>query len=157
MSVMTGGRLRMQDFVDRIKSVINDPSLKVGTSLDPDYTSLYAKTWPAVWVIAIRARPRDNGDGLRSAFSGLARQNMNNEILIRPVVQRVPTAASGVTGSAEDRMIALHNAVANSLFGWQPPGAGIPLAFSSSVDGPAYESSCTVDMIFATQTTFSRS
>ena len=121
---------------------------RTGTCYDRDYLTAFAKTWPAVWVAGQRLTPLDDGRG----FSGQFRQHCKIEIAIRLVVQRY---ADGST-DAEERLNALHDAVADALKDWTPTGADEPLVWVSAADGDATESVMTADLIFSTTCTYAR-
>lgn len=122
--------------------------LRVGTGYDRDYLTAFAKTWPAVWIAAQRLTPNDNGRG----FSGVFRQHCKVEVAVRLVVQRY--ADGSIDGEA--RLNALHDAVADALKDWTPPGADEPLVWESAADGDATESLMTADLIFSTTVTYAR-
>lgn len=151
---MSGSRLLLTDFATKIAGITTpiDPTIYVSNCYDPAYVTKYLKIWPAVWIIGQKSLPRDQGQGL----SNFVRQNMNTQILVQCHVQRNPPAAI-TTAASESRLKVLEDAVTKALFGWMPSGATLPLAISSIVDGPAFESTIALDMIFITQTTYTGS
>lgn len=122
--------------------------VRVGTGYDRDYLTSFAKAWPAVWVAAQRMTRLDDGRG----FSGLFRQHCKVEVAVRLVVQRYVDGST----DAEERLNALHDAVADTLKDWTPPGADQPLVWESAQDGDATESLMTADLIFSTTMTYAR-
>lgn len=151
MSV-AGGRLSMAQIAARIVAKAADPAIHVGTIFDQDYSEKFGKVWPAIWVGAIKTTPRDSGQGLTE----IMRQNTNVQVALRLLIQRNPPA-SVTTVDLETRVNALYNVVIQAMFGWTPTGARCPFAIASSVDGPASEPSCSVDVIVATQSAYSGS
>ncbi len=122
--------------------------IRIGTGYDRDYLTAFAKTWPAVWIAAQRMTRIDDGRG----FSGCFRQHCKVDIAVRLVVQRY---ADGSV-DAEQRLNALHDAVADALKDWTPPGADEPLVWESAQDGDSTESLMTADLIFSTTVTYAR-
>lgn len=151
-----GSRIVLFDIADKIAAEFGvtkmdeAAAIYVSTCYDPKYLALFTTKWPAVWVAAQKMTPRDAGRG----FSGIARQHCDVQIMVRPVVQRyLEDPASG--SDAETRLADIYDKVDDALYGWKPPGASIHFTWSSAVDGAAYESICTVDMIYLTQTAYS--
>jgi hypothetical protein len=122
---------------------------RVGTGYDVDYWTAFVKAYPAVWFCAQRhMRGKDNGRG----YSGLVRQHLDTEIVVRIVVQRVkPGQVSAATS-----LKSLYEIVCNALVGYQPAEADFPLAFASITDGPSNESIVTADLVFTTGISFSK-
>jgi hypothetical protein len=147
MSV-SGARPSMATMKARLIAKINDVSVHVGTIMDDDYAAKYGKVWPAVWIGAIRITAHDNGNGLTE----IARQYVNVTAALRILVQRNPVNSQN---DLETRLATLYDGVTQSLFGWQAPGMALPFAFASSVDGPASEPSCSLDVYVATLSTYS--
>lgn len=143
-------RLSLKAIADRLRAHL-DAGLgvaRVGTCYDRDYLTSFPKAWPAVWVAAQRMTRMDDGRG----FSGQFRQHCKVEVAVRLVVQRY---ADGST-DAETRLNALHDAVADVLKDWTPPGADEPLVWESAADGDANESVMSADLIFSTTVTYAR-
>lgn len=122
----------------------------VSTCFDPKYARLLVTKWPAVWVAGQKLMPRDTGRG----FSGMARQHCDVQIKVLPVVQRYLETEGG--DDAETRLNALYTSIDDALFGWAPAGANLPFTVASSVDGPPYDSVCSVDMIYVTETVYQK-
>lgn len=139
-------RLSLGDIAQRLRGQI--PGVHMGTGYDRDYLTSFARTWPAVWVAAQRLQRMDDGRG----WSGQFRQHCKVDVAVRIVVQRYPDGS--VDGEA--RLNALHDAVADALKDWTPPGADTPLVWESAQDGDATESLMTADLIFSTSVTYSR-
>ncbi len=131
-----------------VGTVVADP-VYCGTARDRDYVEKYRTTFPAVWVLAQRMTPLDDG----RAFAGRFRQRMRVEFAVRVVAQRY---ADGVI-QTELELNDLHDRVSAALAGWAMTGADEPLAFSLSQDGEPTESMATMDLVFTTSTTYQRS
>lgn len=124
-------------------------SVHCGTSYDRDFLELLPKTWPAVWVLAQRLTPLDDGRG----FTQRKRQKVRVELAVRVVVQRYP---DGVI-NGELALNELHDLVSAAGFGAVLTGADEGLSWAQSLDGPPAESVMTSDLVFETETTYQRS
>ncbi len=151
---MTGNRLSFDPITARITAVANDVSILVSDCLDPQYLTKFAKSWPAIWVVNQRQTNADSNNG-QQGLTGLMRQTMAVDITIRAVVQRYPNDPASMPNTAT-RVDALLQIVNDSLFGWKHPHADLPFAFVSSTDGPPYEAVCVAEVVFRTQSTYSR-
>jgi hypothetical protein len=151
---VVGRRIPLQDIADRLRSVVvalgldvGPNPVTVGTLLDPDYTKGFVTQYNKIWVGGERMRPIDNMAG---GLTERARQNMRVEILIQPVVQRLPPA-SVTTVDVETRLSVLENVINQAMFGWKHAIARYPFGFLTSIDGPAYEPISTLNITFGTQ------
>lgn len=144
-------RLSIAAIADRIRERLPAALgvLRVGTGYDNDYLSAFPDTWPAVWVAAQRMSRLDDGRG----FSGLYRQHCKVEVAVRLVVQRYVEGST----DAEDRLNALHDALADALKDWTPPGADQELVWEYAQDGEATSKLMTADLVFSTSVTYARS
>lgn len=138
-------RIDLSAIADRLTDQLPQGTY-VSTAQANDYLTAFGKQWPAVWVVAQRLTPTDDGDG----WSGAARQGVRIEVVVRILVQRL---AEGVTDNSA-ALNDLHDAVASALFGWTPADADTPLVWRQSVDGAPSETLLTADMIFATESTY---
>lgn len=139
------GRLSLAEIKTRIATKVTGLT-RAGTGYDRDYLVTFPKAYPAVWVLAQRFTPTDDGRGLSSQF----RQHGTVEVPIRLVVQRYADGSI----DAEDRLNELHNAVSAAVLAWQPTGADEPFVFKQATDGPASESIITADIVVACTATY---
>lgn len=121
----------------------------VSTAYALDYLTAMGTTAPAVWILAQRLTPKDDGRG----FSERARQHCKVEIAMRVVVQRY---AAGAT-DGEENLNELVDALVTEMFGYKPTGADRGFAFVFGQDGPPSESVMTVDLMFTTDVSHQRS
>ena len=118
--------------------------LHIGTSFDNDFTTLYAKRTPAVWVLAQRIVPISSGGG----FSGAFRQKMSVEVMTQIIVAR---SRPGVYNN-EAQMSTIHTAVINSILGWRPNNGDGVFKFGVTQDGKSGEPLTTTLQSFKIET-----
>lgn len=130
--------------------VIAITGIKVGSSFDADYLDTFAKSLPGLWAVAQRQTPLDDGHGL----SGIVRQYVRTELLVRAVVRRDPI--DDTPYDAEAALDTVANAAVAALFGWTPPNCRSELVWSSSEDGPPWEGCLSIDLRFHTEKVYQR-
>lgn len=146
-------RLTLTEIRDRLDAQLNAGAVVTepvycGTARDRDYSAKILVTAPAVWVLAQRLTPKDDGRG----YTGRARQRVMVDFAVRIVV---PRYADGVM-QTELELNDLHDRTAAALFGFVPTGADYPLTWAASQDGAPEESLATMDLVFQTETTYQR-
>lgn len=145
------GRISLKACATRIAAIINDPSVLVSTKDDPEIQNKLPKTFPAVWVMAQRSTPIDDGRG----FSGVKRQKYRTEVSCRLIVRKIqdpPVPGDDV----EARVTELYQKVEAAMFGWKFAGIYEDFSCGASSDGPSYESVVAVDITFVCTTTNTR-
>lgn len=140
-------RLNLTDIVAALKLAL--PS---GTTVSDAYAVNYLRDfgtkYPAVWVLAQRARAHSDTDG----YAGVLRETFSVEFVVRCVVQRFSDGATNA-GAA---LNALMDAVTAALLGKPLSGCDKPLVVISTQDGPASETVVYADIVFATEITYTK-
>lgn len=133
---------RIEARLDQLLGVV-----KIGTAHDSDFLTTVGKAahWPAVWVGGQRSQP-----GAASRRTGLMRQEVGIIFAVRVIVAKVVTGET----TQEERANAIADGVADVLIGWSPPGTDMSIEWVDSQDGPADQSTLTVDLVFKTRTTY---
>ncbi len=144
-------RISLGAIADHLRTALDTAGIDahVSTAYALDFLTAMGTTTPAVWILAQRLTPKDDGRG----YSERARQHCRVEIAARVVVQRY--AAGTIDG--EETLNELVDAVVTEMFGYKPAGADRGFAFVFAQDGPPSESVMTVDLMFAAEVSHQRS
>jgi hypothetical protein len=125
-------RLALTDIVAALKLALPAiPNISDGYAVN--YLRDFGTTFPAVWVLAQRAKSQ--GEDTGGGYSGQFRQHFNVEFVVRCVVKRY----SDGTTNAGSALNALMDAVTGALIATQPPGCEVALIVTGTQDGPPSE------------------
>lgn len=148
------GHLDLADIVTQLNSAataLSVTGVKIGSCDDTDYTKLFGKVFPAIWVAGENINASDNGLGMTDT----SRQDLNDNLLIIPMAQKVvPSVTPPVRVGL--RMRALEAVIMQGLFGWKAPETRFPFSIKSWGNGPNNEVFASRSIVFQTKLLFQR-
>lgn len=136
-------RLNLTDIVAALK--LSLPSISnISDGYAVNYVRDFGTTFPAVWVLAQRAKSQ--GQDTDGGYSNHFRQHFNVEFVVRCVVKRY----SDGSVNAGAALNALIDSVTGALIGTEPPNCELPLIVVATQDGPPSETILYADITFGT-------